>query len=122
VFARNLEKIRAVAEGSKEGKIDITSVFRTYLEKHFNEYAANTPLDQITVDNIKEKVVKEALKEAYHSRDDFRMEHETATRAYEELVQVVETLTAQDPLLNDVFDLYFGSTIDQIRMALSESK
>ena len=122
VFARNIEKIKAVAEGSKQGKIDITSVFRSYLEQEFNEYTKNTPPEALTEVGIKEEVVKKALIRAYNSRDDRMMHEETATRSYQELVQVVESMTAQDPLIQDVFDLYFGSTIDQIKLALTQDK
>ena len=121
VFARNIEKIKAVAEGSKQGKIDITQVFRSYLEQEFNKYTAETSLDDLSDEGIKE-VVKKALHRAYNSRDDRMMDEETATRSYQELVQVIDAMSAQDPLIQDVFDLYFGTTIDQIKLALTEDK
>ena len=51
------------------------------MEQEFNKYTAETSLDDLSDEGIKE-VVKKALHRAYNSRDDRMMDEETATRSY----------------------------------------
>ena len=50
-------------------------MFRSYLEQEFNKYTAETSLDDLSDEGIKE-VVKKALHRAYNSRDDRMMDED----------------------------------------------
>ena len=48
ILERNLKKIEAVADGkTTQGRIDISSSFRSYLDKAIKEYFAKTDLRKI---------------------------------------------------------------------------
>lgn len=118
ILERNLKKIEAVADGkTKQGRIDISSSFRSYLDKAIKEYFAKTELRKINKQDLL-NITKDALMFAFKSRDTNSSKEEL--RSYQELAQVVEQMSAQDEFIQDVFDIYFGSSWNELKASLKE--
>ena len=115
ILGRNLKKIEAVADGSRQGRIDITSSFRTYLNRAIEDYFSKTELKKINEKDLLE-VVKQALIKAVSSRDS-NLKGETQ-HSYEELIPIIEKMAADDNFIKEVFDLYFGTSWDKIKIEL----
>ena len=122
IFARNLAKIKELDSGeTKSGKIDITSVYRGYLEGCINKLFTDRPIDSIEENDIKQ-AIEQSVIEMFNSKDERWADNEEALRSYQELLQNLQTMQQMSPLVDDIFDIYFGTTIEKIRAAVKEQK
>ena len=116
IFARNLEKIKAVGEGSRQGRIDITAHFREYLKREIETWFKNNKTFDINQETLKQ-LTKNALYKAFLSKDKQYSKgtpEEEIKQSYLELAHLVEKMEQDDPFLEEVFDLYFGSSLDDL--------
>ena len=120
IFERNLKKIKEVGLGSNQGRIDITASFRGYLETEiktfFKEVEQSGKWFEINKNNLME-VTKRALVRALSSRDEVYGKdtpEDQIRRSYQELAYVVEQMENNDPFIEEVFQLYFGTSLDKL--------
>ena len=121
IFKRNLEKIKAVGTGStRQGRIDITASFRTYLQEEidalFSEIKKNGSTFNINRDNLM-ALTRRALIRAFSSKDEnYKKDtaEEQILHSYQELAGVVDNMSDNDPFVEEVFNLYFGTALDNL--------
>ena len=117
IIERNLKKIEAVANGSRQGRIDITASFREYLNTEINQWFKHNDALEVSKETL-QQLTKNALYKAFYSADVKQkkgsQEDEEVRRAYIELAQMVEQMENDDPFIQEVFDIYFGSSLDNL--------
>ena len=117
VLERNLKKIEAVAGGSSQGRIDITASFREYLRTEINQWFKYNDALEVSKETL-QQLTKNALYKAFYSADVKQkkgdQKDEEVKRAYIELAQMVEQMENDDPFIQEVFDIYFGSSLDNL--------
>lgn len=120
VFRRNLEKIKAVAEGSNQGRIDITASFSGYLQTEikttFQELEKSGKWFTINKESLME-LTKKALIRAFSSADwnySKGAPEDEVYHSYQELANMVTQMEDDDAFLEEVFDLYFGNSLDKL--------
>lgn len=116
IIKRNLQKIEAVANGSKQGRIDITASFRDYLKTEINQWFKHNNALEVNKETLSQ-LTKNALYKAFYSADVRQKKNdpkEDVERAYIELAQLVEQMENNDPFIEEVFNLYFGSSLDDL--------
>ena len=104
IFNRNIRKIEEIDENSKSAKIDITSVFRGYLDSEIKKIQ----IQYINEKNLKE-AVKRALVKAFNSEDKVG----EGERSYLKLLQELENMSDYSDFVDDVFDVYLGNAWKQ---------
>lgn len=111
VFERNLQKILAIEQGSKEGKIDISSHFTNYLESELKKSLKKWEQDGI--DFVGEADLKMVFRNAMIAM--FKAS-DNGNQAYLALAQSLEQMDAAtaDAELDSIFNLYFGKSIKEI--------
>lgn len=122
IFERNLQKIKDFEAGiTKSGKIDVSSVFKEYLETELG-HMNKVPLKQMNYNYFAE-IVKKALVRMYHSADDrSQANNELALRSYEEFSRLIDNMSLNDNYIQEVTKLYFGNSIDEIKKQLQKSQ
>lgn len=100
IFNRNIKKIEAVDNSTTSAKIDITSVFRYYLEDMLKKLS----IGEINQTRLKQ-LVKDAIEKALKSED---IEGE-GQRSYLALLQELEGMADYSDFVEDVFDIYLGN-------------
>ena len=111
VFERNISRIQAITKGSKEGKIDVSSFFDTYLEGALKEYLKiwlESGKETINIKDLKE-VFYQAMLKMFSATDNDK-------QAYLSLASSLEQLSSEerDELLEDIFYLYFGKSLSSV--------
>lgn len=123
IFERNLTKIKNIAAGGKQGKVDVTSVFRSYLDREWRNFLSeNISVQDLTKEQFLE-VIKKALLAMFRSADDPKMAgQEEAMRSYMELAEMIEIMKLDDPFIEEVFDLYFGKSWEKLQQQLTSKR
>jgi hypothetical protein len=111
VFERNISRIQAITKGSKEGKIDVSSFFDTYLEGTLRDYLKiwlESGKLTINIKDLKE-VFYQAMLKMFSATDN-------GEQAYLALASSLEQLSIEErnDLLEDIFYLYFGKSLSSV--------
>ena len=113
VFSRNLTKIEQLHAGlTKQGRIDITANFRTYLNDAIKALLKDNPAT-ISEDTLM-AITKDALVRAFSSVDDRTKPREEWTHSYQELAYLVESMGDNDPFIQQVYNIYFKTAFDKL--------
>lgn len=120
IFERNLLKIKQFASGeTRQGKIDITTLFDKYLREELKDIEGKT-LKQLNEQFFLE-VTKRALVRMFNSADDRNdADNEYALRSYQEISSLVEQMSTSDQYIRDICNLYFGSSLADIQKQIKE--
>ena len=119
IFERNLQKVKQFTSGeSKQGKIDISTLFNRYLEDELKKIGSKT-LKQLNEDFFLE-VTKNALIKMFSAQDQQSGNSEEMIHSYQEIANIIEDMSASDQYLREVCQLYFGSSIEKIQKQVKE--
>lgn len=109
VFERNIKRIQAISQGSRVGKIDITSLFDTYLEKLLDpEKNPKFFTGRVTERDLKD-LFYQAMMDMLGAIDD-------GIQAYSDIANELRSLDlkTRDVVLDDIFYLYFGKSLKDL--------
>lgn len=123
IFERNLNKIKQVAEGGRQGRIDITANFMSYLQKAINKRIQEKNAFTLNKNNLLE-ITKQALIEAFSSADqryNKNTPEDEIMRSYKELAQIVEKMENKNPFIENIFDIYFGNAFEKMEQSLKKT-
>ena len=115
IFERNIKRIQAISQGSKMGRIDITSFFDSYLRDLLDPNKNPKFFEgKVTEKDLKD-LFYQAMLDMFSAVDD-------GIQAYSALADELRLLDlkTRDAVLDDIFYLYFGKSLDELTKELDE--
>ena len=118
IFERNLEKIKTMVELGKGGRVDITASFSGYLESVFREELDKKGIITLNREDFLE-ITKKALIKAFESNNNNLSDNNQEIKAYQELANIVKSMTNSNDFIQEIFDMYFGNTFKKLEKEIT---